>query len=136
MQVSVWCFRRRIARFAGEGGVRFRASFERLMPRNIGVERAGRGRIASAVTGAAYGVSPVVDPRRPLTIERRPAIMKLMAKAQTNGHLKRLSAEELAELLVLPVYKTPEEKRAALKRATSTGPRFKTRITRDMYRPG
>ncbi len=61
---------------------------------------------------------------------------KAKAKAQRNGQLKRLTPKELAELLVLPVYKTPEEKRAALKRATSTGPRFKTRITRDMYRPG
>ncbi len=56
-------------------------------------------------------------------------------KAQTNGKIKRLSAEELAELLVPAVCKTPEEKRAAIKRAT-TGLRFKTRITRSMYRPG
>jgi hypothetical protein len=61
--------------------------------------------------------------------------MKVMAKAQTNGHLKRLSPKELAEITHAPVYKTPEEKRAAIKRAT-TGLRFKTRITRDMYRPG
>ena len=61
--------------------------------------------------------------------------MKLMAKAQTNGKIEKLSPEELAEFFVPAVYKTPEEKRAALKRAT-TGLRFKTRITRDMYRPG
>jgi hypothetical protein len=60
--------------------------------------------------------------------------MASMAKAQRNGKIKRLSAEELAELLVLPTCKTPEEKRAAIKRAT-TGLRFKTRITRSMYRP-
>jgi hypothetical protein len=63
------------------------------------------------------------------------AMAKAKAKAQTNGQLKRLTPEELAELRVLPKYKTPEEKRAAIKRAT-TGLRFKTRITRDMYRPG
>ena len=56
-------------------------------------------------------------------------------KAQTNGMIKLLSPEELAELLVPAVCKTPEEKRAAIKRAT-TGLRFKTRITRSMYRPG
>jgi hypothetical protein len=61
--------------------------------------------------------------------------MKVMAKAQTNGQLKRLTPKELAEITHAPVYKTPEEKRAAIKRAT-TGLRFKTRITRDMYRPG
>jgi hypothetical protein len=63
------------------------------------------------------------------------AMAKAKAKAQSNGQLKRLTPEELAELRVLPKYKTPEEKRAAIKRAT-TGLRFKTRITRDMYRPG
>jgi hypothetical protein len=67
--------------------------------------------------------------------------MKVMAKAkaktQTNGKLeiKRLSPEELAEITTPSKYKTVEERRAALKRATN-GPRFKTRITRDMYRPG
>jgi len=50
------------------------------------------------------------------------AMAKAKAKAQTNGQLKRLTPEELAELRVLPKYKTPEEKRAAIKRATSTGP--------------
>ncbi len=64
------------------------------------------------------------------------AKVKAKAKAQTNGNLKRLSAEELAEITTPSKYKTVEERRAALKRATSTGPRFKTRITRDMYRPG
>ena len=61
--------------------------------------------------------------------------MTFMAKAQTNGKIKRLSSEELAELLVPAVCKTPDEKRAAIKRAT-TGLRFKTRVTRSMYRPG
>jgi purine nucleoside phosphorylase len=64
-----------------------------------------------------------------------------MAKAQTkkaqssNGKIKRLSPERLAELLVPATAKTPEEKEAAFKYATE-GPRFKTRVTRDMYRPG
>ena len=67
--------------------------------------------------------------------------MAFMAKVRTNkvqsnnGRIYRLSPERLAELTHQPVYKTPEEKRAALKRAT-TGLRFKTRITRSMYRPG
>jgi len=69
-----------------------------------------------------------------------------MAKTQTkkartskvqssNGKIQRLSPEELAEYFVPATCKTPEEKRAAIKRAT-TGLRFKTRITRSMYRPG
>lgn len=57
-----------------------------------------------------------------------------MAKVQTNGRPKPLSPERLAELMVPAVYKTPEEKRAALKRATE-GLRVKVRVTRDMYRP-
>jgi hypothetical protein len=60
--------------------------------------------------------------------------MRAMAKAQTNGKIEKLSPERLAELLVPAVYKSPEEKRAALKRAT-TGLRAKVRVTRDMYRP-
>ncbi len=60
--------------------------------------------------------------------------MTSMAKAQTsNGKIDRLSPEELAEITHLPKYATVEERRAALKRAT-TGLRFKTRITLDMYR--
>jgi hypothetical protein len=61
-------------------------------------------------------------------------IMGLVTKQQTNGKIKRLSAEELAELMVPATAKTPEEKEAALKRAT-TGLRAKVRVTRDMYRP-
>ncbi len=61
-------------------------------------------------------------------------IMRSVAKQQTNGKIKRLSPEELAELLVPATAKTPEDKRAALKRAT-TGLRVKVRVTRDMYRP-
>ncbi len=63
---------------------------------------------------------------------------KVKAKAQSNGQveIKRLSAEELAENTTPSKYNTVEERRSALKWATSTGPRFKTRITRDMYRPG
>jgi hypothetical protein len=60
--------------------------------------------------------------------------MKVMAKAQSNGKIKKLSPERLAELLVPATAKTPEEKEAALKRAT-TGLRAKVRVTRDMYRP-
>jgi hypothetical protein len=61
-------------------------------------------------------------------------IMRSVAKQQTNGNIERLSPEELAELLVPATAKTPEEKRAALKRAT-TGLRVNVRVTRDMYRP-
>ena len=43
--------------------------------------------------------------------------MKLMAKAQTNGKIEKLSPERLAELLVPATAKTPEEKEAAFKRA-------------------
>jgi hypothetical protein len=60
--------------------------------------------------------------------------MSSVAKQQINGKSERLSAEELAELLVPATAKTPEEKRAAVKRAT-TGLRAKVRVTRDMYRP-
>ncbi len=62
--------------------------------------------------------------------------MRIMAKAQTNsnGKIKRLSSEELAEMTTLPAYETVEERRAALKAAT-TGLRVKVRVTRDMYRP-
>ncbi len=54
-------------------------------------------------------------------------------KAQSNGKIERLSPEELAEITRQPKYKTPEEKRAALKRATE-GLRLKTHITLDTYR--
>jgi hypothetical protein len=60
--------------------------------------------------------------------------MQAMAKAQTNGRPEPLSRERLAELRVPAVYKTPGERRAALKRATE-GLRVKVRVTRDMYRP-
>lgn len=60
--------------------------------------------------------------------------MKAMAKAQTNEKIQRLSPERLAELTHPPKYKTVEERRAALKRAT-TGLRANVRVTRDMYRP-
>lgn len=53
---------------------------------------------------------------------------------QTNGRPKPLSPEELAELMVPATAKTPEEKEAAFKRAT-TGMRANVRVTRDMYRP-
>jgi hypothetical protein len=76
---------------------------------------------------------------RPLTTERR-ASMTVMAKVRTskaqssNGKIDRLSAKELAEMTTPPKYATIEERRAALKRAT-TGLRAKVRVTRDMYRP-
>ena len=60
--------------------------------------------------------------------------MEGMAKAQTNGKIKKLSPERLAELLVPATAKTPEEKEAAFKRATE-GLRVNVRVTRDMYRP-
>ncbi len=65
-------------------------------------------------------------------------VMAKAAKAQSNGKIEKLSPERLAELFVPAKAKTPEEKRAALKRATTgatTGPRFKTPITLDLYRP-
>lgn len=58
--------------------------------------------------------------------------MRSVAKAKTNGRPAPLSPERLAELKRPAKYKTPEEKRAALKRATE-GLRFKARITPDMY---
>lgn len=60
--------------------------------------------------------------------------MRSVAKNQTNGKIERLSPEELAELRRPPKYKTLEEKRAAIKRATE-GLRVNVRVTRDMYRP-
>lgn len=58
--------------------------------------------------------------------------MRSVASKQTNGRPERLSPERLAELTYPPKYKTPEEKRAALKRATE-GFRVKVRVTPDMY---
>lgn len=58
--------------------------------------------------------------------------MEYMAKTQTNGRPEPLSPERLAELKRPAKYKTPEEKRAALKRATE-GLRVKVRVTPDMY---
>lgn len=59
--------------------------------------------------------------------------MSSVAKVQTNGRPGRLSPERLAELRRPAIQETPEEKRAAIKRATE-GLRFKVRVTRDMYR--
>jgi hypothetical protein len=58
--------------------------------------------------------------------------MKSVATKQTNRRPERLSPERLAELTHPPVYKTPEEKRAALKHATE-GFRIEVRVTPDMY---
>jgi hypothetical protein len=60
--------------------------------------------------------------------------MSSVTKAQTNGKPGRLSPERIAELTRPAKYKTPAEKRAALKRATE-GFRANVRVTRDMYRP-
>jgi hypothetical protein len=59
-------------------------------------------------------------------------IMGSVATTQTNESPERLSAERLAELKRPATAKTPEEKRAALKRATE-GLRVKVRVTPDMY---
>jgi hypothetical protein len=60
--------------------------------------------------------------------------MRFVAQAKTNGKIQRLSPERLAQLRVPATAKTPEEKEAAFKRAT-TGLRANIRVTRDMYRP-
>jgi len=59
-------------------------------------------------------------------------IMRSVGTTQTNGSPERLSPERLAELKRPATAKTPEEKRAALKRATE-GLRVKVRVTPDMY---
>jgi hypothetical protein len=59
-------------------------------------------------------------------------IMLLVAKTQAEVKPKPLSPERLAELRRPAKYKTPEERRAAIERATN-GLRFKVRITPDMY---
>jgi hypothetical protein len=55
-----------------------------------------------------------------------------MATKRTNGRPERLSPDRLAELRRPATAKTPEEKRAALERATE-GLRVKVRVTPDMY---
>jgi hypothetical protein len=60
--------------------------------------------------------------------------MRSVTQTKTNGRPAPLSPERLAELTHPPKYKTVEERRAALKRAT-TGLRANVRVTRDMYRP-
>jgi hypothetical protein len=55
-----------------------------------------------------------------------------VATKQVNGRSARLSPERLAELKRPALAKTPEEKHAALKRATD-GLRVKVRVTPDMY---
>jgi hypothetical protein len=58
--------------------------------------------------------------------------MSSVTMKHTNGRSARLSPERLAELTRPALTKTPEEKRAALKRATE-GLRVKVRVTPDMY---
>ncbi len=48
--------------------------------------------------------------------------------------MKRLSPERIAELTRQPILKTDEEKRDAIRRAT-TGLRFPVQVRRSMYRP-
>ncbi len=60
--------------------------------------------------------------------------MGLVAKTHIDMRLEPLSPERLAELRRPARYKTPDEKRAALKRATE-GLHVGVRVTRDMYRP-
>jgi hypothetical protein len=59
-------------------------------------------------------------------------MMLFVAKTQTDVESKSLSPERLAELRRPAKYKTPEERRAALERATK-GLQFKVRVTPDMY---
>jgi hypothetical protein len=61
--------------------------------------------------------------------------MSSVATKHVNGRPARLSPERLAELKRPALAKTPEEKRAALKRATE-GLRVKVRVTPDMYGRG
>jgi hypothetical protein len=58
--------------------------------------------------------------------------MSSVAAKQVNGRPARLSPERLTELKRPALAKTPEEKRAALKRATERL-RVKVRVTPDMY---
>jgi hypothetical protein len=58
--------------------------------------------------------------------------MGSVAAKQTNGKSERLSPEELAELMRPPTAKSLEEKRDAVRRATS-GLRVKVRVTPSMY---
>jgi hypothetical protein len=60
--------------------------------------------------------------------------MSTVATEQVNGRPARLSPERLAELKRPALAKTPEEKRAALKRATE-GLRVKVRVTPGHVRP-
>jgi hypothetical protein len=53
---------------------------------------------------------------------------------KTNGKLTRLSDEELAALTRPAKITDPNERRAAVKRATS-GLRVGVRVTRSLYRP-
>jgi hypothetical protein len=53
---------------------------------------------------------------------------------QANGKIERLTREQVAALTRPAVVRTPEEKRAVLRRATR-GLRVGVRVTRSMYRP-
>ena len=58
----------------------------------------------------------------------------MTAMEETNGKLTRLSAEEVAALTRPAKITDPEERRSAVKRATS-GLRVGDRVTRSLYRP-
>jgi hypothetical protein len=53
--------------------------------------------------------------------------------SEQNGKIKRLTAAEVAALKTPAEVKTPEERREAMRRAT-TGLRAKVRVTTSMYR--
>jgi hypothetical protein len=57
------------------------------------------------------------------------------AMEKMNGKLTRLGEDQLAALTRPAKITDPEERRAAVKRATS-GLRVGVRITRSLYRPG
>jgi hypothetical protein len=58
--------------------------------------------------------------------------MRTVTTKQTNGRPERLSPEELAALMRPATAKSLEEKREAVRRATS-GLRIKVRVTPSMY---
>jgi hypothetical protein len=68
-------------------GERFRARFLRGWAVKRVVAGARRGAIASPVPGAAYGRWPAVNPGRPLKIEKRGGIMKVMAAEEQLVHV-------------------------------------------------
>jgi hypothetical protein len=75
---------------------------EKFLSWFAGVSGVGAALDASAVPGAAYGCSPVVDPRRLLKIERRAGIMKVVTTRETaHALLDRYPDEDLPALIDL-----------------------------------